>query len=144
VARGDPEPNGGVAGAPNQLRSERATLRNDGRQIPPIEVSALYGTIIRAGVAHIGPVDVASRDVHNHAVRKSSTLIDDRFQIGAVGVHGEHAAAAQIQKEQAARSGLGAGFVSFDFEIVEDIEFACSFSEVWIRPRFIRCRRSCS
>ena len=74
--------------------------------IAAVKIGAIDGAIVRFGVAHVGPVDVTGRGVHDDAVRKSSAFTDDRFQIGAVGVRGKHAAGAQIQKEQAARSRL--------------------------------------
>ena len=43
--------------------------RNDGGQIPTIEIRAFDGTIIRARNAHVSPVDVTCRDVHSDAVR---------------------------------------------------------------------------
>jgi hypothetical protein len=45
---------------------------------------------------------VTGFDIHHYAVRKSPALIDDGFQIGAVGVGSEHAASAKIQEEEAA------------------------------------------
>ena len=53
------------------------------------------------GVTHIGPVEVAGRDIHDHAVGESSTLTKNCLQIGAVRVCGEHAAGAKIQEEEA-------------------------------------------
>ena len=47
------------------LGSKRATRRNDGREILPIDIGAIDGTIIRVGVSHVRPVDVSGFDVDN-------------------------------------------------------------------------------
>src|SRR5262249_24895177 len=90
------------------LRSMRAARRHNVFEVASVEVRAFDRTIVGLRIAHIGPVDVTGLYVNDDPVRKSSALTDDYFQIGAVGVRGEHAAAAYIQEEQAAfRRGIG-------------------------------------
>src|SRR5258708_2907406 len=68
------------------LGSKRASLGNNGRYILPVEIGAFDGAIVRFGVAHVGPVDVTGGDVNHDAIRKSSTLIYDNFQIQAIWI----------------------------------------------------------
>src|SRR3984893_1098157 len=60
------------------LRSKRAAGRNDVGDVCPVDVGAFDGTVVRAGVTHIGPVDVSRRNVDHDAVRKAPALRDDR------------------------------------------------------------------
>ena len=68
----------------------------------PVEIRTDDGTVVRFEVAHIGPVHMAGGAVDHHAVRKFSAFHDDRFEIGAIRICGENAAAAQIEKENPA------------------------------------------
>ncbi len=94
---------------------------NNACDIAAIKISSIDGAIVPFETAHVRPVDVTGLGVHNNAIRKFSTFADDRFQIGAVRVRGEHASCAQIQEEQAARSGFRAALCALGLEAVEDI-----------------------
>src|ERR1700730_86108 len=63
------------------LGSKSATHGNNGRDVPAVEICAVNGAIVRAGITHVGPVDVTSRGIYNDAVRKFSTLFDDGLQV---------------------------------------------------------------
>src|SRR4029077_17765487 len=89
------------------LGSEGATWRNNIRDIPTVEVSSINRAIIRAGVTHIGPVDVAAREVDHDTVGKFSTLANDGFQVGAVRVRRKDPTPGEIQEKQTADSLWG-------------------------------------
>ena len=69
-----------------------------------IEIGPLDGAVVCLRITHVGPVDVTGFDIHDDAVRKSSALTDNRLQVRAVWLTGEHAAGANVQDEQACRS----------------------------------------
>jgi hypothetical protein len=51
------------------------------------EIAALDRAVVHFEIAHVGPVDVAARGIHDDAIRmRSLTLGQDRFQIGALGI----------------------------------------------------------
>jgi len=81
------------------LRRERAAGWNDEPAILSVDVGAFDGAVVQAGNgAHIGPVDVTCRHVHDNAVGVGTVSRND-FGVRAVRVHRQHAAAAQIEKE---------------------------------------------
>ena len=55
------------------LRRERLAFANDGYAILTIEISAFDRTVVAIGNAHVGPVDVSSLKMDNHAVRNPTS-----------------------------------------------------------------------
>src|SRR5580658_2018350 len=83
------------------LGSESAARRNNVGGIATVKIRALDRAVIRGGYAHIGPIDVTGRDVHNDAVWESLSLTHDDLEVGTVGVGGKYLATASTEKEQA-------------------------------------------
>src|SRR5580704_6347783 len=83
------------------LGSERAARWNNLGSIATVKIRALNGAVIRGGYAHIGPIDVPGRDVHNDAIWKSVSLTHDGPEVRTVGVGGKYLATASTEKEQA-------------------------------------------
>ena len=67
---------------------------NDRLAILPVEVGSLNGTVVRGGVAHVGPVDVFRRDIDRGAIGVSA-LGDDDLAVGAVRIQGYDAVVAE-------------------------------------------------
>src|SRR5262249_11034039 len=56
-----------------------------------------------AEISHVRPVDMSRGDIDCQAVWElASAFLDDRLEIGAIGIGRQHAAAPQIEKENAA------------------------------------------
>ena len=83
------------------------------RDVASIKIRALDRTVIGTGVAHVGPIKVTGREVHNNAVRKSPSLAHDDLKVGAVGVRGKHLTTTHTEKEQARGCGFGYWFSDF-------------------------------
>ena len=81
-----------------------AAWRDDDLAIPSIEVGALDRTVVERGNAHVGPVDVASLDIHGDAVGEMA-IGDDGLAVGTIGIHGVNAVSTQFENEQSARAG---------------------------------------
>ena len=89
------------------LRGMRAAPRNGEPAVLAIEIATLDRAVVRFEIAHVGPVDVAARGIHDDAIRMwPMTLGQDRFQIGAVGIHRQDAPGAEVEEEQAPRIGF--------------------------------------
>jgi hypothetical protein len=76
-------------------------LRDDDSAIPAVEIGALDRAVIEVGNAHVGPIDVARRHIHDNAVGETA-IGDDGLAVGPVGIHRVNAVPAQFEKEQAA------------------------------------------
>src|SRR5208282_5079579 len=116
------------------LRSERAAGRNDSGHVFPVEIRTEDRTIVRIRVAHIGPVHMARGAVDHQAVRKLSAFLDDRLEIGAIGICGEHPAAPQIKKEDAASNDLLGRCLPRPGEccVHRSISFVCPVEVYWL------------
>jgi hypothetical protein len=75
--------------------------------ILPVEIRTEDGTVVRLGVAHIGPVHVTGGAVDHQAVRQLSTFLDDRLEIGTIGICGQDSSACDIEEEETADFGVG-------------------------------------
>src|SRR5208282_5495988 len=105
------------------LGSESAARRNNVDNVFSVKIRTLDGAVIGARVAHVSPVEVTRFEVHNNAVRQSSSLAHNYLKVGAVGVRGEYLAAARAEKEQAGRLGLCGGFFDFPFRRISSHDF---------------------
>jgi hypothetical protein len=54
--------------------------------ILPVEIGTEDGTVVRLGVAYVGPVHVARGAVDHEAVRNLSAFLDYCLEIGAIGI----------------------------------------------------------
>jgi hypothetical protein len=77
------------------LGSEGAARRNNVGNIFPVKIRTLDGTVVSAGVAHVGPVKVTCLGVHDDAVRESPALAHNHLEIGAVRLGGKNFATAR-------------------------------------------------
>jgi hypothetical protein len=68
------------------LWCESAAQWDDRCEIAAIEIGSFDIAVVRVGIAHIGPIDVAGRDVDDDTIRMSSTFAYDGFQIRAVWI----------------------------------------------------------
>src|SRR5260370_23756393 len=59
------------------LWRERATLGDKGSAIPSVDIRALDGTVVQVWNAHVGPVDIAGRDIDDDAIWMSAPSDDD-------------------------------------------------------------------
>ncbi len=71
-----------------------------------VKIGPLDGAIVGGGIAHVGPIEVLSFEVHNDAVGEPTSLAHDDFHIRAVRVRGKNFATACTEKKQAGGSGL--------------------------------------
>src|SRR5262249_24757814 len=81
------------------LRSECIAAGDDGSAILTMEIGALDRTIVLAGNAHVGPVDVTRLEIDDDAVRDSAA-VDDDFAVRAVGIYGNNPAADDCIEEK--------------------------------------------
>src|SRR5260221_6762874 len=65
------------------------------------EIRAFDLAVVAVSDTHITPVEMSGLDIHRDAIREAAAG-HEGFGIGAVRIHREHAATAQIQNEQAA------------------------------------------
>ncbi|MGY4455291.1 hypothetical protein ACVWZR_009951 [Bradyrhizobium sp. i1.3.1] len=73
--------------------------RDDGLAVLAVDVGALDGPVIQARDAHVGPVDMASLDIHDDAIRKVAAG-DDGRAVGAIRIHQVNAARVQFEDEE--------------------------------------------
>src|SRR5262249_35312115 len=88
------------------LRRERTAGRDDDPAIAAVEIGALDRAVVDAGDAHVGPIDMARRDIHHDAVAEAA-IGHDCPLVRAVGVHQMNAPGIELEHEQAAGSGGG-------------------------------------
>src|SRR6267143_234648 len=85
------------------LGSEGRSLRNDRLEIPAVEIRTDDGAIVRRGISHVGPIEMSRRQVDHQPVGQLPVLLDeDRLEVGAVGIRGQHPAPRQVEEEDAA------------------------------------------
>jgi hypothetical protein len=80
------------------LWRERAAPRNDDLAIAPIDVGPLDGTIVQVGNTNVGPVDVTGFRIDDDSIGMDA-VGDNDLSVGAVRVHQQYTAAAQIENE---------------------------------------------
>src|SRR5580698_6718950 len=83
------------------LGSESAARWNNVGSIATVKIRALDRAVIGGGYAHIGPIEVATFNIHNDAVWKSLSLTHDDLEVGTVRVGGKYLATTSTEKEQA-------------------------------------------
>jgi hypothetical protein len=89
------------------LRRECAAFGNDDLAIFSVDVGALDGTVVQAGNAHVGPVNMTRFNVDHDAIAVSA-IAHDRLAIGAVRVHRMNTATAQFENKQSADRSFAA------------------------------------
>jgi hypothetical protein len=83
-------------------------LRDNDSAIPAVEIGPLDRTVVEVGDAHVGPIDMTGLRIHDDAVGEMA-IGNDGLAVGAVEIHRVNPVAAQLENEQAADPGLGAG-----------------------------------
>src|SRR5262249_18551124 len=66
-----------------------------------VEIRTKDRTVVRLETPHVRPVEMSSGDVDRQAVRELSAFDDNRLEVGAIGIGREHAAAPQVEEENA-------------------------------------------
>src|SRR5262249_6138988 len=84
------------------LGRERTARWNDGRHVSTVEIRTDDGAVVRLEISHVRPVDMSRGDIDRQAVRELAAFLDDRPEIGAVGVGRQYAVTAQIEEENTA------------------------------------------